>query len=114
MVEDLAHCAITTNIYDIIIEPKISVDVPTAFTPNGDGINDIIYVDGWGIKKLIYFRVFNRWGQFLFESNDISVGWDGMYKGAPQNVDTYVYQVSVETWLHEQLLSKTSTFKLLR
>jgi gliding motility-associated-like protein len=114
MVEDLAHCAITTNIYDIIIEPKISVDVPTAFTPNGDGINDVIYVDGWGIKKLIYFRVFNRWGQFLFESNDISVGWDGMYKGAPQNVDTYVYQVSVETWLHEQLLSKTSTFKLLR
>jgi gliding motility-associated-like protein len=96
------------------IEPKASVDVPTAFTPNGDGINDIIYVDGWGIRKLNYFRIYNRWGELLFESNDIKIGWDGTYKGVPQNMETYVWQVSVETYAETKPLLKTHTFKLIR
>ncbi len=113
-VEDTMGCFKVTNSYSIHIEPKASVDVPTAFTPNGDGVNDIIYVDGWGIKKLNYFRVLNRWGQILFESNDIKIGWDGTYLSVPQNMETYVYQVSVETYVDAAPILKAGTFKLLR
>lgn len=115
LVEDPLQCTIVESRYSIKIIPKVSLDVPTAFTPNGDGINDVIFPDGWGIKRLIYFKVFNRWGQQIFESNDWSVGWDGTYQGVPQNMETYVYQVSVETFLEtEPVLNKTGTIKLIR
>ncbi len=114
LIKDSMGCFNVTNTFSIEILPKASVDVPTAFTPNGDGINDIIYVDGWGIKKLNYFRIYNRWGQLLFESTDINVGWDGTYQGVPQNMETYVWQVSVETFIDKEPLFKTHTFKLLR
>lgn len=111
---DTMGCFSINNTFTIEILPKSSVDVPTAFTPNGDGINDVIYVDGWGIKKLNYFRIYNRWGQLLFESHDINVGWDGTYQGVPQNMETYVWQVEVETYVDKEPLFKTSTFKLIR
>ncbi|MEO6302289.1 MAG: T9SS type B sorting domain-containing protein, partial [Bacteroidia bacterium] len=113
-IADNLGCFRITNTYTIDILPKSSVDVPTAFTPNGDGTNDVIYVDGWGIRKLNYFRIFNRWGQLLFESNDIKVGWDGMFNGVPQNLETYVYQVSVETYVDAEPQLKTGSFKLIR
>lgn len=114
IIADSMGCFSVTNTFSIEILPKSSVDVPTAFTPNGDGVNDIIYVDGWGIKKLNFFRIYNRWGQLLFESTDINVGWDGTYQGVPQNMETYVWQVSVETYIDAEPLFKTSTFKLIR
>jgi gliding motility-associated-like protein len=113
-VSDNMGCFISTNTYSIHVDMKGSVDVPTAFTPNGDGINDVIYVDGWGIKKLNYFKIFNRWGQLLFESNDIKVGWNGQFNGAPQNMETYVYQVSAETFVDKEPTLKTGSFKLIR
>jgi gliding motility-associated-like protein len=113
-VQDQLACFRVFNPYTIYIDPKTSIDVPSAFTPNGDGTNDVIYVDGWGIKKLNYFRIFNRWGQLIFESNDIKVGWDGNYNGVPQNMETYVYQVSVETYIPDKSLQKSSNFKLIR
>ena len=112
--EDPLGCFKVVSTYSVYIDPLTSVDVPTAFTPNGDGVNDVIYVDGWGIKKLNYFRIFNRWGQVLFESNDIKIGWNGIYNGVPQNMETYVYQVSVETYVNSTYLEKTGTFKLIR
>ncbi len=114
-IADNMGCFRTVNTHTIIVELKGTVDVPTAFTPNGDGINDVIYVDGWGIRKLNYFRIFNRWGQLLFESNDIKIGWDGMFNGVPQNMETYVYQVSADAYVDAQKpFLKTGTFKLIR
>ncbi len=113
-IADNLGCFRIQNTHTVEILPKSSVDVPTAFTPNGDGTNDVIYVDGWGIRKLNYFRVFNRWGQLLFESTDIKVGWDGMFNGIPQNMETYVYQVSAETYIDKEALLTTGTFKLIR
>lgn len=106
-------CFITENTFRIIVDPKTSLDVPTAFTPNGDGTNDIIYADGWGIRKLNYFKIFNRWGQLLFQTNNILEGWDGRFNGVMQNMETYVYQVSAETYTDETL-TKSGTFKLIR
>ncbi|MFL5754647.1 MAG: PKD domain-containing protein [Bacteroidia bacterium] len=113
-VTDNLGCYNEKSLYDIHILPVSSLDVPSAFTPNGDGVNDIVYVDGWGIKKLLYFRIYNRWGELVFESTDIHVGWDGTYKGVPQNVETYVYQASGDTYIDEKPVTKKGYVKLIR
>jgi gliding motility-associated-like protein len=113
-VKDSKGCFERVNTYTVYIEGKSSVDVPTAFTPNGDGINDLINVNGWGIKKLNYFRVFNRWGELIYETTDLKSGWDGVYKGVPQNMETYVYQTEVQTYVDTDPIQKTGYFKLLR
>lgn len=66
------------------------VFVPNAFTPNGDGNNDMLMVFGPDIKSLT-FRVYNQWGQLYFISTQQSLGWDGTYKGVKQPVGVYVY-----------------------
>ncbi|HLK30548.1 MAG TPA: PKD domain-containing protein [Puia sp.] len=78
---------------DVIVNPLF--DVPNAFTPGRFGDNSIVKVRGFGISKLM-FRIYNRWGQKIFESNDQNIGWDGTFKGAPQPVDVYAYVVEVE------------------
>ncbi len=70
-------------------------DVPNAFTPNGDGINDIIYIQGYGIDKMTW-RIFNRWGTLLFTGISKGRGWDGTYKGAIQPQDVYTYVLDIE------------------
>lgn len=70
------------------------VDIPNAFSPNGDGINDRLYVRGYGITKLD-FRVYNRWGQLVYHSSDQSDGWDGKFKGVLQPMDSYAVIVDV-------------------
>lgn len=89
------------NRFDIHIdvEMKFSLDVPGAFTPlsEGDG-NNIVYVRGLGIKRLLQFRIFNRWGEEVFFSDDLNKGWDGRLKGKVQNIDTYSYYVEAEMY----------------
>ena len=92
---DTAECFTETFSLNINVEKKYSVDVPTAFTPNGDQVNDQIGVKGWGIKELKYFRVFNRFGSMVFETNDLEIGWDGKFKGVDQEAGIYNYIVSV-------------------
>jgi len=112
-VADIYHCF--TRQYDLNIEvtEAYSLDVPTAFTPNGDGENDVVYVKGWGIKKLVEFRIYNRWGNEVFFSDDLARGWDGMYGGKIQNIDTYAYTVTVENW-NGRIQTKKGTISLLR
>lgn len=63
---------------------NVEIYVPTAFTPNSDGLNDVLHPILRGIKELHYFKIFNRSGQQLFESNSSLTGWDGRFKGNPQ------------------------------
>jgi gliding motility-associated-like protein len=65
--------------------------IPNAFSPNGDGINDVFRAIPPGITKTEYFRVFNRWGQMIFETHDYMKGWDGTYIGKPQPTGAYVW-----------------------
>jgi len=74
-----------------VIQPDLLV--PTAFTPNGDGSNDEFHVIDKYIDELIYLRVFNRWGELVFETNDLSHGWDGRFKGEEQEMDSYIVHV---------------------
>lgn len=92
---DTLGCYSTQDQYTICIIDNYTMDVPSAFTPNGAGENDVVYVKGHGIEELIYFRIYNRWGEMIFETNDINVGWDGTYKGEAQNMETYIFQAKV-------------------
>lgn len=112
-VTDSINCFQITVYLLIEILEEYTIDVPTAFTPNGDGINDVIYVKGWGIKELIRFKIYNRWGQLVFETDDISVGWNGYFKGELQNVETYVYVVDAIMYDDEEF-SKKGYISLLR
>jgi trimeric autotransporter adhesin len=64
--------------------------IPNAFTPNGDGLNDVLRVYGYVIQD-IQFSVFNQWGEKIFESRNQNTGWDGRYKGKDQPSGVYMY-----------------------
>lgn len=70
---------------------QISIYVPSAFTPDNDGLNDFLRPTMYGIKTLNYFSVYNRWGQLMFRSNNSRPGWDGTFRGATQAPQTYVW-----------------------
>jgi gliding motility-associated-like protein len=70
--------------------------IPNAFTPNGNGNNDVFLAYGQGITSF-HMRIFNRWGELLFETSDMNNGWDGRYKGQIVQTDTYVYTIDYET-----------------
>ena len=69
------------------------VDIPTAFTPNGDGINDVLFVKGFGIQNM-QLLIFNRWGELVFQTQDYKIGWDGSYHGKLQEMEVYVYSLT--------------------
>lgn len=70
------------------------IGLPTGFSPNGDGENDILYVRGAAIKTMD-LKIYNRWGQLVFETTSQDVGWDGKYNGEPQPIEAYGYVLSV-------------------
>lgn len=100
-VTDIRDCFSATATYTVEIKPETFIKLPTTFTPNGDGVNDYIFVEGWGIKELLEYQIFNRWGEMMFETNNKEVGWDGHYKGTLQNNDVYVFKVRALTWRDE-------------
>lgn len=106
---DKAGCFTVSNIYNIKVDPLTTMDVPTAFTPNADGTNDIVYVDGRGIKQLNFFKIYNRWGELVFETANIKEGWDGTFKGQKQPIETYVWQAEVKTYAKDE--TKNTIFK---
>jgi len=77
--------------FQVIKEAKLGM--PTAFSPNGDGLNDIAFARGWATTEFISMQIFNRWGQIVFETADISVGWDGTMEGKPQKAGAYAYVI---------------------
>jgi gliding motility-associated-like protein len=78
---------------EAIVHPLL--DVPNAFTPGRFGTDAIIKVVGFGIVHMTW-RIFNRWGQEVFQSDDPYIGWDGYYRGQIQPMDVYAYTLEVE------------------
>lgn len=88
-------CEQRTTVFVQVLEyicGDIYIFIPSAFTPNGDGENDILYVRGEFLQEL-ELKIFDRWGELVFETNDQSKGWDGTYKGKPLDPDVYVYHM---------------------
>jgi len=88
-------CAVTDTVLVNVLEdvPTIVSDifVPRAWSPNNDGHNDKLFPIPVNIKELKFFRIFNRWGQLVFETNILRNGWDGIFQGQPQVMDTYTW-----------------------
>ncbi len=77
-----------------------NVFIPNTFSPNGDGANDIFYPRGTGLFNIRSFRIFNRWGEVVFEksnfkANDETSGWNGTYKGKKLDPDVFVYTIDI-------------------
>jgi len=68
--------------------------LPNAFTPDANGVNDVLYFYGTGVKEFI-LQVFDRWGAKVFETTDAKVGWDGSYKGKPALSGVYAYLLTI-------------------
>jgi len=82
------------------------VYVPNTFTPNGDGQNDVLKVFGPGVASVKQLRVFNRWGQMVFDTNDPNLSWDGNFNGSELNPGVYVYYMDVECINGERTIKK--------
>ncbi|HNP16825.1 MAG TPA: gliding motility-associated C-terminal domain-containing protein [Fulvivirga sp.] len=79
-----------SNIVELYLPMKIYL--PTAFSPNGDGLNDTFGAVGEGIEKY-KLTVYNRWGEEIFASNDVSTKWDGLHKGTIVPFGAYNYEL---------------------
>jgi gliding motility-associated-like protein len=92
-----AGCSAIDSV-DVIVSPESILELPNAFSPgSGTSINDELRILVKGIAQLNSFRIFNRWGQEVFYTNDINKGWNGQYNGKPQPMGAYVYVLDAVT-----------------
>ncbi|WPQ65562.1 gliding motility-associated C-terminal domain-containing protein [Chitinophaga sancti] len=95
---DAGGCVGTAQVHlNLSPDCKIYYLLPTAFSPNGDGKNDVFRAKTSDLPVMFVMRVYNRVGQLVFESHDANTGWDGMKKGQQAALGTYVYMISAVT-----------------
>lgn len=100
---DDAGCSASASLI-IYIECNEIIEVPSAFSPNGDGKNDLFRLLVKGPVELNSFIVFNRWGQVVFETNDLNAGWNGQFNNTDQAVGTYVYSITAKNTDNETII----------
>lgn len=81
--------------FTVRVVSQAALFVPTAFSPNGDGLNDVLKPIGIGYRDLRYFKVFNRWGEMVYNTNQFNQGWDGTLRGAKADMGTYFWVLSI-------------------
>ena len=91
---DINGCTVTAQITISVKAPCVGdekdIFIANVFSPNNDGINDVVYVEGTGLVN-IYWAIYDRWGNLLFETSNQNEGWDGTHKSNPLGTGTYVY-----------------------
>jgi gliding motility-associated-like protein len=92
---------------------KTGYAMPTAFTPNNDGLNDCYGIKYWGTISELEFSIFNRWGQRVFFTSNPSVCWDGNFRGEKQPSSVFVYMVKAKT-ICQGVVFRKGTFVLIR
>lgn len=92
---------------------KVDIYVPTAFTPNADGKNDVFKPVYAGIRELVQFTVYNRWGQTMFTTKDMTRGWDGTLSGKEQDTNIFVWIARVIGY-DGRIIEKKGTVTLIR
>ena len=97
---DSAGCEATDRV-TVNVRKDRAIWVPTGFTPNGDGQNDLLRVHGLNGTRILRFQVFDRWGELVYERsgfvvNDPSIGWDGIFRNQPVNPGVYVWYLEAE------------------
>jgi gliding motility-associated-like protein len=87
-------CKDTAHVY-VQIDDAIYVQIPNAFTPNGDGLNDVFRIISTGQQRLLSFRIYNRYGKEVYSCLGDSCAWDGRHKGMPTDAGVYFYMVEI-------------------
>lgn len=108
IVTDAAGCFDTAYVNVKVFNTDPQVFVPSAFTPNADGRNDVIRPIAVGITHIDYFRIYNRWGQLIFSTTTNGKGWDGTINGQPQGANTYVWIVRATDYTGKEFFKKGS------
>ncbi|MES2331920.1 MAG: T9SS type B sorting domain-containing protein [Bacteroidota bacterium] len=106
-------CTATDDILVQVYKKGAEIYVPTGFTPNGDGHNDLLRPVLIGITQFDFFNVYNRWGQLLFSTNQRNAGWDGFYNGTAQQSGAYIYMTQGKDFAGKTVYRK-GTVVLLR
>ncbi|PJB55317.1 MAG: hypothetical protein CO098_16990, partial [Bacteroidetes bacterium CG_4_9_14_3_um_filter_41_19] len=101
-----------TTMKVVTIHPDFAVYAPTAFTPNGDGINDDFEVKGIGIKTYL-LQIYSRWGDLIYESKSLEDKWNGTIKGSDAPIGSYVYQIHYTSMIDRDYSTK-GTVTLIR
>ena len=112
-VTDLLGCLDSATVLVKVFRTKPQIFVPTGFTPNGDGLNDVLKPIAVGIERIEYFRVYNRWGQLVFSTTINEHGWDGRINGKPQTTNTFVWVVKAIDYTGKPFFQK-GTATLIR
>jgi gliding motility-associated-like protein len=97
---DIYGCTNSNEVTVIVVCNDQNFFIPNTFSPNNDGSNDVFYPRGSGVARVQSMRIFNRWGEMVFQrsnfaANDPSLGWDGTNKGRKAEIDTYVYVIEL-------------------
>jgi gliding motility-associated-like protein len=109
-VTDEQGCLDSASILVKIFRTNPQIFVPTGFTPNGDGLNDVLKPIAVGVERIEYFSVYNRWGQLVFSTTINGKGWDGEIGGKPQTTNTFVWMVKAVDYTGKPIFQKgTST-----
>lgn len=95
----------------VTVNKDYEIYIPNSFTPNNDGLNDVFYVSGFGIKT-VELQVFDRWGAMIFSSSETVNGWDGKIKGQRVKNDVYVYKASITT-ITEKVVNRVGHVTLI-
>ena len=111
--QTLAGCTGSDTVTVKIFKTGADIFMPSAFTPNSDGRNDVIRPVMAGIAQLVFFRVYNRWGQLVFNTSQIHKGWDGAIGGNKQSSQTFVYMVQAVDYTGKTIV-KRGSFVLVR
>ena len=109
---DMNGCKNTDTVTVNVSFTNAGYNMPNAYSPNGDGLNDCFGLKYWGTVTKLEFSIYNRWGERVFFTTDPSKCWDGKYKGELQNIGVYVYVIKATTVCAD--VSKKGTFVLLR
>lgn len=96
----------------VTVEPEFTLYVPNTFTPNNDGKNESFNANGYGIRDF-NMRITNRWGQQVFESNSIKLGWNGSVNGRAAQQGVYVYDINVR-WVDGSVAQRIGKVTLVR
>jgi gliding motility-associated-like protein len=107
-VSTAAGCFSIDTIHVTVYKVKPDLFVPDAFTPNGDGLNDVFRPIPVGIKSLTFFKVYNRLGELVFSTNTQKEGWDGTFKGQPQDPGVFVWMAEGIDYLGKVIFKKGS------
>ena len=97
----------------IAVEKPLALYAPNAFSPDGDGVNDFFSIKGQGAENFS-LEVYNRWGQMVYQSDDLNEQWNGEYRGSQVPMGTYVYQVKAINVSGDKTMVKKGSVVLVR